>query len=62
MIYGFYSKNDTKREIIYREKFESLTLAIQFFTQLKRLSPYEFSQLYSVTAIPETLERRDGTN
>lgn len=61
MIYGFYSKDDPKKEIIFRERFESLTPAIQFFTQLKRLSPYEFSQLYSVTAIPEKLERRDGT-
>ena len=54
MIYGFYSKNDPAREVIYRGKFESLTAAVQFFTQLKRLSPFEFSQLYSVIAIPHT--------
>ena len=54
MIYGFYSKNDPTREIIYRQRFESLTAAIQFFIQLKRLSPFEFSQLYSVIAIPHT--------
>jgi hypothetical protein len=54
MIYGFYSKNDPAREVIYRGRFESLTAAVQFFTHLKRLTPYEFSQLYSVTAIPHT--------
>lgn len=62
MIYGFYSKNDSSREIIFRQRFESLTAAIQFFTQLKRLTPFEFSQLYSVTVIPDKLEKRDGTN
>lgn len=62
MTYGFYSKNDPNREVIYREKFETLTAAIQFFTQLKRLTPYEFSQLYAVTAIEDKLERRDGTD
>lgn len=61
MIYGFYSKHDTSREIIYRQRFESLTAAIQFFTQLKKLSPYEFSQLYSVIVIEEKLEKRNGT-
>ena len=62
MIYGFYSKNDPAREVIYRGKFESLTAAIQFFTQLKRLTPFEFSQLYSVTVVKDQLDRRDGTN
>ena len=62
MIYGFYSKNDPAREVIYRGKFESLTAAIQFFTQLKRLTPFEFSQLYSVTVVKEQLNRRDGTD
>lgn len=62
MIYGFYSKNDPTREVIYRQKFTSLTVAVQFFTQLKRLSPFEFSQLYSVTVVKEQLNRRDGTD
>jgi hypothetical protein len=62
MIYGFYSKNDITREIIFRHKFESLTAAIQFFTHLKRLTPYEFSLLYNVTVIKETYDKRDGTD
>lgn len=61
MIYGFYSKSDKDREIIYRSNFNSLAAAVTFFTQLKRLSPYEFNQLYSITVVKEELNKRDGT-
>jgi hypothetical protein len=62
MIYGFYSKNDKKKEVIFREKFNSLAAAVKFFTQLKRLSPHQFSELYSVTVIDEELSKRDGSD
>ena len=62
MIYGFYSKNDKKREVIFREKFDSLAAAVKFFTQLKRLSPHQFSELYSVTVVDEELSKRDGSD
>jgi len=62
MIYGFYSKNDKKKEVIFREKFNSLAAAVKFFTQLKRLSPHQFSELYSVTVIDEELNKRDGSD
>jgi len=62
MIYGFYNKHDKNREIIFREKFNSLAAAVKFFTQLKRLSPHQLSELYSVIAIEEEPSRRDGSN
>jgi len=62
MIYGFYNKHDKNREIIFREKFNSLAAAVKFFTQLKRLSPHQFSELYSVTVIDEELSKRDGSD
>ena len=62
MIYGFYNKHDKSREIIFREKFNSLAAAVKFFTQLKKLSPHQFSELYSVIAIEEEPNRRDGSN
>jgi hypothetical protein len=62
MIYGFYNKHDKNREIIFREKFNSLAAAVKFFTQLKRLSPHQFSELYSVIAIEEEPSRGDGSN
>ena len=62
MIYGFYNKHDKNREIIFRERFNSLAAAVKFFTQLKKLSPYQFSELYSVIAIEEEPSRRDGSN
>jgi len=62
MIYGFYSKNDKNREVIFKEKFNSLASAIKFFTQLKRLSPHQFSELYSVIVIEEKPVKRDGSD
>ena len=62
MIYGFYNKHDKNREIIFREKFNSLAAAVKFFTQLKKLSPHQFSELYSVIVIEEEPSRRDGSN
>lgn len=62
MIYGFYNKNDKSREIIFREQFNSLASAVRFFTQLKRLSPHQFSELYSVIVLEEKPIKRDGSD
>lgn len=62
MIYGFYNKNDKNREIIFKEKFNSLASAVRFFTQLKRLSPHQFSELYSVIVLEEKPVKRDGSD
>jgi len=62
MIYGFYRKGDISKEVIYRSSFTSLAAAVKFFTQLKRLTPYEFNQLYQITVVEEKISKRDGTD
>jgi len=62
MIYGFYRKGDKNKELIYRSHFNSLAAAVKFFTQLKRLSPHDFNELYSITVVDEKLSKRDGTD
>jgi hypothetical protein len=54
--YGFYSKHDFDKEIIYSQKFQTLEQALEFFAKMKALSTEEFLKLYQVTYIQATNE------
>jgi len=51
MIYGFYSKFDSAKEIINQKDFPSLQEATKFFAMIKGLTLDQFHNLYAVTVV-----------
>lgn len=51
MKYGFYSKNDSKREIIHSGTFQSSHDAAAFFAALKGLDIATFLNLFTITTV-----------
>ena len=51
MKYGFYSTNDSKREIIHSGVFQSSHDAAAFFAALKGLDINTFLQLFIITTV-----------
>lgn len=49
--YGFFSKTDSKQEIIHKIKSTDEFEAIDTFAQLKKLTINDFKLLYSVVKI-----------
>ena len=54
---GYYSINDSNKEIIHSEEFNSLLDAVYFFAAMKRLEPDEFLKLYRVKRIIDEYSR-----
>lgn len=51
MRFGFYSKNDSKREVIHSGVFQSSHDAAAFFAALKGLDIATFLSLFTITTI-----------
>lgn len=62
MKYGFYSKFDKRKEVVYMHTFENLTQAIDFFAKIKGLSLDKFHDLFEVIVIDNKNRLRDGRN
>lgn len=51
MRFGFYSKNDTKREIIHSGVFKNSHDAAAFFAAMKGLNINTFLDLFNITTV-----------
>jgi hypothetical protein len=47
-MYGFYSKNDPDKEIIFKIDSKNEYIALQHFSFLKQISEDQFKQLYEI--------------
>ena len=47
-MYGFYSKNDSNQEIIFKTDGKSKVMATKYFAFLKQMEEDEFEKLYQV--------------
>ena len=60
MKYGFYSKFDKRKEVVYMHTFENLTQAIDFFAKIKGLPLEKFHDLFEVIIVESKNRLRDG--
>jgi hypothetical protein len=45
----YYLKSKLSKEVISKSVFESLSIAIEYFSKVKRLNPEELLKIYIVT-------------
>jgi len=57
MIFGFYRKNDSSREIVKSGEFAELNQALDFFSAMKGLTPEAFLELFVIIPVKR---RQDG--
>jgi hypothetical protein len=60
MKYGFYSKFDKRKEIVYMHTFDTLNQAVDFFAKIKGLSIDKFHSLFEVVIIDSRHRNRNG--
>jgi hypothetical protein len=60
MKYGFYSKFDKRKEIVYMHTFATLNQAVDFFAKIKGLPLDEFHSLFEVVMVDNKNRIRNG--